>query len=442
MPEDNCRLVALNRAFVVHVPPISFSTPGDSITEGHKQMQRHRARRITAALFVAAACVAFGAGGFVAVADETNPILTATYIAETRTVATHGSGFAPNTEVRVEVEFQGSTTVTQQYSIDTGGAFTASTAIPDPFTGNASVTARGKKLKSVLGVSQEKPANPQTVAGVIGTPSISTPTPPATSTSSTSAASTASDSASSTTSNGTLIFDAAFATKGFDAYPDLNPNTAVVGTDMTVVTDPKNPNRPVAFFDTYRKLDTGNGYPRARVTTGPILQQGQEYWNSYSFLINEELVGTDWASVWTGAFSAPWNGPSPLGMSVTSSTQAGFNKLHFSRSASKGGMPWDGMPVPIGEWVQVITNYKLGFADTGWMSMWVNTGPGPNDWVKVLDHAQAATLAPDATGGQYSSVGAYGEKTRQQWVGGHRIAQGDHRLVALDDYGTWNGNLP
>lgn len=423
---------------------------------------KRRSKVIAACVIVLAVILGVIAGSTTAFANVGDPRLTATFDATAQVVHSEGADFAPKSSVRLELSF-GDQRIEEHHATNNAGRFSANTPVPTTSSDTVKIRAHGKKriralvrshTQSVTRTAETQNAthdpSSENATSTSSSPSstsipTSTPTSPPATSSSTVPTATASPTKPPTTIKpiaGKIIFDAQFVTKGFAAYPDTNPNNVVVGVDMKIVSDPKNPNRKVALFDSSRGLTAGNTYPRAGVTTGLIMQQGQEYWNSYSFMVDEKLTGTDWNGIWTGAFGAPYNGPSPLGTSVGASSRDGYNRLHFSRSTSKGGISWRGMDVRVGSWVQVITNYKLGFEDTGWVSMWINTGPGPNNWVKILDHQRVATLAPGATGSQYSSVGAYGEKPHQIYVGAHRIAQGDPRLVALDDFGTWNGVLP
>lgn len=244
---------------------------------------------------------------------------------------------------------------------------------------------------------------------------------------------------------GRLLFDASYATKSFTCYPDMNPNLARVGSDFRLVADPGNANRKVALFDASRRLTQGNTYPRASVTTGEVFLPGQEYWASVSLLMPTKIANGDWNSVFTPAFGRPWVGPSPLGIAFQPTARAGYNQLVFNRTASNGGVPMAPIPVQVGTWIQVIQHYQLATkAQGGFVEMWINQGPTADSWRRVVTRTPIDALAPGTlpTYKQYSSVGSYGVTPHRLYVGDHKVAQHDQRLVALNDFGTWNGRLP
>lgn len=244
-----------------------------------------------------------------------------------------------------------------------------------------------------------------------------------------------------------LIFDAAFPTAGvIGSYADPNPNNLVTGgttvdstnpaLDVWLVTDPVTPSRVVACCDSRNLKTTGNANPRASMTTGEMLPLGEEYWQVFSWRYTGKIASDDWNALWTGGFGPPYNGPSPLSLALQPTATAGKNLLRFSRTAANGGVNWSGVEIPVGPgWVQIIAHFKL--ADAGWLEMWLNTGPGPNNFVKVVPLQNVDMLAPGSNGPQYSSIGVYGVHPKRILFGVHQIATGPDGKLALtpDDFG-------
>lgn len=244
-----------------------------------------------------------------------------------------------------------------------------------------------------------------------------------------------------------LTFDAAFPAAGvMGSYSDPNPNNLVTGgttvdstdpaLDVWLVTDPVTPSRVVACCDSRNGKTTGNANPRASMTTGEMLPLGEEYWQVFSWRYTGKIASDDWNALWTGGFGPPYNGPSPLSLALQPTATAGKNLLRFSRTFANGGVNWSGVEIPVGPgWVQIIAHFKL--ADAGWLEMWLNTGPGPNNFVKVVPLQNVDMLAPGSNGPQYSSIGVYGPLPKRILFGVHQIATGPNGKLALtpDDFG-------
>ena len=247
-----------------------------------------------------------------------------------------------------------------------------------------------------------------------------------------------------------LFFDSNFATNGVrGVYPDPNPNDLVFGgktvyaegtaptaIDIWLTYDPKRPGRVVACCSSHN-LKNNNGYPRASLTTGEVLQKGGEYWTAASWLMTNEISGSDWNALMTAGFGPPYNGPSPTSFADQPNTRVGYNWLRFSRTVANGGINWAGEEVKVGEWTQVIMHYRLDESPNGWIEMWINTGPGPNDFRKVLPMQYVSVSAPGTTGASYTSIGVYGVEAHKLYVGHHQVGAGPNGKLGLylEDFG-------
>lgn len=248
-----------------------------------------------------------------------------------------------------------------------------------------------------------------------------------------------------------LFFDSNFAVNGvMGIYPDPNPDNLIAGgmtvyaegtapaaLDTWLTYDPKNPSRVVCCCDSRNYKDTGNGYPRSGLTTGQTLIPGQEYWEAFSWLSTNKLGWDDWNALITAAFGPPWDGPSPTSLADQPSNTPGKNWLRFSRTPAEGGITWSGEELTIGEWVQCIIHLRLDKSPNGWIEMWLNTGPGPNSFRKVLPLQAVGTITPGNTGNCYSSIGAYGVYPHKIYIGHHQVATAAQGKQALyfEDYG-------
>ena len=249
-----------------------------------------------------------------------------------------------------------------------------------------------------------------------------------------------------------LFFDSSFTTEGaMGSYADFNPDDLVVGgsevyaegtapsnLDIWLSPDPLSPDRVVCCADARNGKHTGNIYPRAGLTTGLILTTGQEYWQSLSWLSTDKLPNDDWNSIFTAGFGPPWDGPSPTSMAEQPSSTPGKNLLRFSRTPATGGINWPGEEISVNQWTHCILHLRLAEAPNGWVEMWLNTGPGPNDFRKVLPMQAVSTVAPGSTGGNYSSIGPYGITPHRTYFGHHQIATGPdgYKAFDFDNFGT------
>ena len=271
---------------------------------------------------------------------------------------------------------------------------------------------------------------------------------------------------------GRLLFDAKFETTPAVAssYPDLNPEHVVEGEDFGLTSDPDTTkNRTVAWFDSWARKATSNGFPRSSVCTAPIIKGAyhgntqDEYWYAVSVYLPETHKLTadgQWLSHNTQAFGPPYNGSSPCHMSIQprylGGTFTGENIAQFNgRTSALGTGP--GAVVPFNTWRFYIVHLKMAYAPNGWVEIFQHIDGAPDStWQRVpIDGITdgPAPIAPLAAGVNdawvndpaqdacYTSIGVYGTEPRRLYYAHHRVGTSK---AAIDDpaNGWWVAPLP
>lgn len=104
--------------------------------------------------------------------------------------------------------------------------------------------------------------------------------------------------------------------------------------------------------------------PRAEMLTKNLLPSGSEFWLRTSFYIPANFPSvTGWMTL-VSVYGAPYNGPAPWHIQIDN------NQLDWVRNGSYGyDVPWS-MPLPKGQWVEVLQHERL--ASEGWVETWIN----------------------------------------------------------------------
>jgi hypothetical protein len=104
--------------------------------------------------------------------------------------------------------------------------------------------------------------------------------------------------------------------------------------------------------------------PRAELLTKNLFPSGSEFWLRTSFYIPANFPSvTGWMTL-VSVYGAPYNGPAPWHIQIDN------NQLDWVRNGSYGyDVPWS-MPLPKGQWVEVLQHERL--ASDGWVETWIN----------------------------------------------------------------------
>lgn len=248
--------------------------------------------------------------------------------------------------------------------------------------------------------------------------------------------------------NADIVFDAAYATSGFASYggrlqPRVPPSNIVEqDTDYGLSIDPAGSGRTVAWYDNSRGLVVNDvTMPRCQAHTPDIIEDGGEYWHGFSYCLApvDGVASGDWLTLSTPAYGAPYGGASPLGVGVNYGASGYYIKMQDFSTRRIYFQP--------GQWVQVVQHFR--FAYDGWVELWYNLGPGPNDWQRLdlggAYRAYLPTRKPGVNDGEpnHATVGMYGTKSARAYFGTHMIVRGGASTgMGFDDFGIWDGRLP
>ena len=246
---------------------------------------------------------------------------------------------------------------------------------------------------------------------------------------------------------GNLMFDANFGevTSILDTYPDVNPETIIEGEDFGLMSDPNGSGRQVAWFDSWARKATSNGFPRASVCTDYIIKAAyhgntqDEYWQAASVYLPETHKLTadgQWLSHNTQAFGPPYTGSSPSHMSIQpriiNGAFTGENIAQYNGRTSALGTS---AIIPFDTWRYYLVHFKMAY--DGWVEIFqwiegssattwqrlpidgITDGPAPIAPLKAgVNDAWVTDPTADAC---YTSVGVYGTEPRRLYYAHHRV---------------------
>lgn len=258
----------------------------------------------------------------------------------------------------------------------------------------------------------------------------------------------------------------------FGAFPMVVPNTMEYGIDCGYTDDPRSDvTRQVIWTSSVSAKNWSTPWPRAELRTPFLIKPAyrgntiDEYWESCSFyypstrknpdnsLVSNKLADLKWNSLFTPAWGPPYTGSSPMGLQAFA--RGGIQTFRINDQFNvidEASATW-----PYDTWVQMVVHFKFAYqAKGGFYDMWINAGPGSNNWRRVTFNGGAKRLWWDTlksgcndawtTGASntpnHSGIGCYGEDMAIVYWGGHKIGTGIASSVALDDYGLWSGQLP
>lgn len=104
--------------------------------------------------------------------------------------------------------------------------------------------------------------------------------------------------------------------------------------------------------------------PRAELLTKNVLKSGSEFWLRTSFYIPANFPSVSGWMTLVSVYGEPFNGAAPWHIQIDN------NKLDWERNGTYGyDVPWS-MPLPKGQWVEVLQHERL--ASDGWVETWIN----------------------------------------------------------------------
>jgi hypothetical protein len=177
------------------------------------------------------------------------------------------------------------------------------------------------------------------------------------------------------------IFNGDFETGSFSQYPlqqwcASNPNAAKVYSPASQGTwpAPTQGNHGVRFQvrDSDRSPCTPTGNPRAQVSSGKMLQQDREYWESFDvqFPTNFPAVPSGGWYLFQEDYSEPWNGSPALGWGIHN--VGGAQRLTLDRGAQYGYDAIWSAPLTTGKWNRFIVHKKFAKNSSGFVEFWLN----------------------------------------------------------------------
>lgn len=229
------------------------------------------------------------------------------------------------------------------------------------------------------------------------------------------------------------LFDADYARRGFGAYASFAPQDTRDGVDRGIDKDPLGERGRVAWFDSRRRLHVGTPFPRSSALTGPLIVPGQERWVMFDVLVPPEsapAAADDWQALGTGAFGAPFQDTSPLGLAVVRS-RTGELYLQMGADYTLLG---ERISFPVGTWVRIVQGFT--FAGDGWAE--VLMGPSGGELESIGPEGKGTgrfalasrTEHINGAGDNAARVGVYGTAPARLWFAAHRVARTREAVLA------------
>ena len=104
--------------------------------------------------------------------------------------------------------------------------------------------------------------------------------------------------------------------------------------------------------------------PRAELLTKNILPAGSEFWLHTSFYIPTNFPSVKGWMTLVSVYGEPFNGAAPWHIQIDN------DRLDWVRNGTYGyDTPWS-MPLPKGQWVEVLQHERL--ASDGWVETWID----------------------------------------------------------------------
>ena len=255
------------------------------------------------------------------------------------------------------------------------------------------------------------------------------------------------------------IFTSDIPTKGLRNYAARNPAGMIRDTDYGVCSSPAGDGEIVAWFDNRRHLTNGNIYQRSQLQTAPciapVAHTSQPWGNTNSVYVEYTRVWIDarypfnTSTDWVGFFEphgSPYAISSATGLMLTYDPAENYYYLRMGNEPAYLGRD---VPFPLGQWVQLVRQYKYEYAaDGGWVDLWYNLTPSVSTgWVRAKVNGgyrqPLDIIRKDADGNRtegggwvdspvqgggtadrtHSKVGLYGNVYSMMYVADHRVGR-------------------